>query len=304
MKELIEYNYDIDISNFEDGKNSFSFFHNNSKYLLVEYKRNKEDINELIDCSKELKIKKIPSLDLMKNKKGDVISNIDGINYILLKVPENYKEIFDIIDIINYAKKTVISSNKKNSYKNNWGELWSEKVDYFEYQISELGKGKDIIIDSFSYFLGLAENAIFMVNKANKNNDYGKDDLITLSHRRVFYPNYLLNYCNPISYIVDLFVRDVAEYIKSCFYKGEDALLEVETFLKSIKLSNYSYQMFFARLIFPSLYFDLYENAIESKEKEEDIIEVIQKVDEYEYFMKNVYILISNYSKIDKVDWL
>lgn len=304
MKELIEYNYNLEINDFDEGSESSSFFLNNDLYLLAMYKRNKDDINDIINCSSELKQKNIISFDILKNKKSEVITSMDGNDYVLLKIPHNYNEKLDIIDVINYGKKTLVEGEKKKSYKNNWGTLWSQKVDYFEYQISELGSGKDIVINSFSYFIGMAENAIAMVNKANKNNNYGKDDLISLSHRRIFYPNYILNYCNPLSYIIDLFVRDIAEYIKAVFYSEEDALLEISTFLKTVKLSNYSYQMLYARLIFPSIYFDLYEQAIENKEKEESLIKLIKSVDEYEYFLKDVHKLISNYSKIDKIDWI
>lgn len=304
MKESIEYNYGIEINEFNEGVNCSNFIFNKEQYIFCEYKRNNEDIKEIIECSKELKSNKILSFDIMNNKDKKVITKIDDENYVLLKLPKNYNEEIDLIDIINYNKKTRLQDTKKKFYKNNWGELWSQKIDYFEYQISELGEGKQIILDSFSYFIGLAENAISLVNKCNKENNYGKNYEVSLSHRRIFYPNIVLNYFNPLSYIIDLEVRDIAEYIKSCFYEGEDAILELETFLKSVKLSDYSYQMFYARLVFPSLYFDCYENAIRDKEKEENIIKIIKSVDNYECFLKDAYTLINKLSKIESIEWL
>ena len=51
---------------------------------------------------------------------------------------------------------------------------------------------------------------------------YGGDAYrIVLSHRRVFYPNYKLNYLNPLSFVFDLEVRDVAEYLKAMFFKKD-----------------------------------------------------------------------------------
>lgn len=304
MKEFIEFNYNILFDVLEEGESSYSFKFNNEIYLFCVYKRNIKDIQDIIECSRELKIKKIESFDIIENKDKKILTKIDDIDYILLKIPNNYSEEIDIIDIINFNNKTKINDSKKKEYKNNWGHLWSEKVDYFEYQVSELGKGKNIVLDSFSYYIGLAENAISMVNKANKMYDYGKNESICLSHRRIFYPNIILNYCNPLSYLIDLEIRDVAEYIKSIFYSGEDALLELTTYLKSVKLSNYSYQMLYSRLLFPSIYFDLYEDAIENKEKEEKIINIIKQTTEFEYFLKESFNLISKYSIVEELDWL
>ena len=160
-----------------------------------------------------------------------------------------------------------------------------------------------MILNSFSYYIGLAENAISYINRAN---ELYKNDLykVTLSHRRIFYPNTKLNYFNPISFIFDLDVRDVAEYIKVMFFKNEDALLELITYLKITKLSNYSYHMLYARLLYPSYYFDIYENIMNNNELEENLLPIIKKVEEYELFLKNSYLEISKYTEIDKIEWI
>lgn len=304
MKETVEYTYNIEVDDFYETDEYSSFKYNNEFFLLCLYKRNKEDIEDIISCSREVKEKKFISFDIMFNKENSAITQIDDKFYVLIKLPINYYEEIDLFEMIEYSNKFVLNENKKSMYKNNWKELWSAKTDYFEYQVSELGNGKYIVLDSFSYYIGLAENAIAMVDKANKFNEFGKNAEISLSHRRVYYPNYLLNYCNPISYIIDLYVRDFAEYIKSCFYENEDAYLELITFLKAKKLSNYSYQMLYARLIFPSLYFDLYEKAIIDKDQEEEIIKIVRRADEYEIFLKKAYNLINSYSKIENLTWL
>ena len=54
----------------------------------------------------------------------------------------------------------ILNETKSKLYRNSWASLWSAKLDYFEYQVSELGKDKPLILDSFSYYLGLGENAI------------------------------------------------------------------------------------------------------------------------------------------------
>ncbi len=304
MKETVEFNYNIEINELNEDNNIYSFFLCDKLYMFVLYKRSPEEIVDIINCSKELKQKNILSMDLMYNKDNDVLTKVDEELYVLIKVIDNYNENVDITDIIEINQKTILKNEHKDKYVNKWGELWSQKNDYLEYQISELGKGKNIILDSFSYYIGIAENAIAIVNKMNKDNDLGKNEKVCLSHRRIFFPNYKLNYYNPISYLFDLEIRDIAEYIKSLFFYGEDAYLEFLIFIKTVKLTNYSSNMFFARLLYPSYYFDIYENIIDGNNKEKEMINIISKADDYETFLKKVYLELSKYTNIEKIEWL
>ncbi len=304
MKELIEYYYDIHIEDIDESNNVYSFLLNGSIYILVNYLRTKEELEDIIKCSLELKNKNIISNEIILNRKKEYITVIDELPYSLLKLNYNYLEEIDITKIISYNKKTKVSLEYLNKYKNNWGELWSKKIDYLEYQVSQLALNKRVILDSFSYYIGLAENAISYVNKITKDKIDYSNELICLSHRRISYPNINMNYFNPLSYIFDIEVRDIAEYIKSCFFKGEDAYLEFITFIKSNKLSSFSYQMFFIRMLYPTYYFDIYEKVISDELDEDALITIISKVEEYELFIKKIYLELSKYTFIEKIDWL
>ena len=109
-----------------------------------------------------------------------------------------------------------------------------------------------------------------------------------------------------MSFIFDLEVRDIAEYIKSMFFKeDEDEVLEeLKCYLKIHPLSIYEYQMFFARLLYPTYYFDLYEEVMNKDKSEEELLKVIKKNNDYETFIKKAYLEITKYAKIDKIDWL
>ncbi len=301
MKEVIEFYYNINIESVIEENNVTSFYYDNSLYLFVPFLRTVEEIDDILVASKELASLRIDSMILMFTKENSVILKLGDNYYCLLKIMENYTNDVNIIDIISNNKKTIVKNNK---YKNIWGELWSKKIDYFEYQISERGADKNIVLDSFSYYIGLAENAISIVNLKNSEYNYGNNEVMTLSHRRIFYPNIVLNYYNPLSYIFDIEVRDPAEYIKSCFFYDEDAYIELVTYLKSTKLSNYSYNLFFARLLYPSYYFDNYEKAINEEGSEEELIRIISRVDSYEKFLKFAYYEISKYGMIENISWL
>ena len=198
----------------------------------------------------------------------------------------------------------LINSPKSHLYRISWAKLWSDKIDYFEYQISELGQGKDLILNSFSYYIGLGENAIsYVTNTLNKYKPTNLDK-ICLSHRRIKFPNYKLNYFNPLSFIFDYEIRDIAEFIKSAFFSNEDALNYLKQALKTTNFSIFSLSLLYARLLYPTYYFDLYEQIMNNEENEEKLIPLIEKIDNYEKFLQEAYLEINKYAPIDRIEWL
>jgi len=304
MKETINYAYNINVDDINHNESYYFFNLNNDLYYFVPLNRIETELKDIIDCSKELKAKGIPCHDLILNRTNSILTKVGDVNYILLKINGDKNQEFTISDILDINNKLILNNEKSKLYRNNWGEMWSSKIDYFEYQIRELGKDKITILDSFGYYVGLAENAISYVNKTTKTLDPTQLDRVTLSHRRLFYPNIKLNYLNPLSFIFDLEVRDIAEYIKVLFFYGEDAYEELELFLKLRKLSPYGYQMLYARLLYPSYYFDLYEKVMNENGDQEQLINIISKVDDYELFLARVHALISRYAQIEKVEWV
>lgn len=304
MKDIINYYYNFNIESVEDWDTIFCFDYKNESFYFVPFKRTERELIDLVEISKELKARNIECHDLILNKFGKIITNVYNTNYVLLKPIGNIKQEYDIKDMIKLNNTLILTPNKSNLYRNSWAKLWSDKIDYFEYQIHELGKDKEIILDSFSYYIGLGENAISYVN--NISNKYKKTplDRICLSHRRINYPNYKLNYLNPLSFIFDLEIRDIAEYIKSAFFKEADALSYLKETLKITKFSTYSLELLYARLLYPSYYFDIYEAIMNNLENEEKLIPIIEKADEYEEFLRNAYIEINKYTPIEGIDWI
>lgn len=305
MKETIEYYYNIEINDLEELDGKYHFKIENCDFFFVFYNRALEELDDIINVSFEMKQKGIDVHTILLNINNSFITKVNEYNYILFAV-SNINESYDIFDMINMTQKLVLTNDFTKLYRNNWGRLWSEKIDYFEYQIRELALEKSIVKKTFSYYIGLAENAISYVN--NTNFKYGKlySGRVVLSHRRVYYPNIKLNYENPLSFIFDLEVRDIAEYLKSMFFKEAESevLEELKSYLKIHPLSIYEYQMLFARLLYPTFYFDLYEEVMNKDKSEEELLKVIKKSNDYEEFLKKTYLEITKYAKIDKIDWL
>ena len=304
MKEIINYYYNLDLIDITEYNNYSTFRYNGDEFYFVFFNRTEEELKDILDLSYELKMKGIRVHDIIPNIYNNPLTKVGENYYLLLKLNANKDEKINFIEMCEFLSKVKLNQKNSKLYRNNWGELWSKKVDYFEEQISAIGKDKKIVLDSFSYFIGLAENAICYVNKINKVMNLGENDAITLSHRRIFYPNINLNYLNPLSFIFDLEVRDVAGYLKVEFYNGDDALLDLKTYLKIKKLTPYSYHMLYARLLYPSSYFDIYEDIMNNDGNEEKLIPVIKKIDEYEEFLKNAYLEISQYTNLERINWL
>ena len=304
MKETLEYYYGLDIENIEELDGKYHIKQENQDYFFVFYNRGIEELEDIINVSNEMIKKGINVHKILVNRNNSFLTKVGEYNYILFAV-SNLSEEYDIFDMVKISEKLVLNNNKSNLYRNNWGTLWSEKIDYFEYQVRELSIEKDVVKNSFSYYIGMAENAISYVN--NTNMKYGRDAYqIVLSHRRVFYPNYKLNYLNPLSFVFDLEVRDIAEYLKAMFFKKDVGfcLDELSSYLKIRHLSLYEYQMLYARLLYPTYYFDVYESVMNKNGDEEELVNIIKKCDSYEEFLKKAYLEISKYAKIDKIEWI
>lgn len=304
MKQIIEYYYGIVIENYIKDNDAHVFIYNNELFYFVLYERAKDELYEIIQLSKELKQHRVGCHDLIFNRFNKVVTIFNNRECVLLRVRRDYSEEISSLDMFKINSNLLISDKKRNSYKNNWKELWKSKIDYFENQIRDYGKEKRSILNTFSYYIGLAENAIQYIEVVNQKYFYTILDRLTFCHRRIFYPNYKLNYLNPLSFIIDLEVRDYAEYFKATFFGGDDIKSEFVSLLKVNKMSSYSYNMLFARLLFPTYYFDVYEKIIHNEIKEDKLIEILNYRVKYEEFLKFAYNEIKKYTSMPTIPWL
>lgn len=305
MKETLEYYYNLDIDNLEELDGKYHFKIENQDFFFVFYNRGLEELEDIIGVCNEMFLKGINVHEVIRNRDNSFLTKVNEYNYILFKV-NNLSEEYDIFDMVNISNKLVLNNNKSSLYRNNWGSLWSDKIDFFEYQVRELGVEKNVVKSSFSYYVGLSENAISYVNNAILKYGGVSSGRIVLSHRRVFFPNYRLNYMNPLSFVFDLEVRDVAEYLKSMFFKKdiEYCLDELKSYLSIRKLNIYEYHMFYARLLYPSYYFDVYDSVMNKNVNEEELVKIVKRSNDYEKFLKITYLEISKYVRLDKIDWI
>ena len=293
MKNVINYYYNLYPENIFQNKEEYYFFVNNIRYSLIKYLEDINDINKIYNMHLDILNKNMYVHPIILNKDNKPLTIINNEPYILMQTIY-YGEKVNIDNIVKFSEIT--SEKSKNQ---NWAELWSQKNDYLEYQISMLGKSHPIIRDSFSYYIGLGENAIELVNMVQK-----QETSFVYAHKRINKNNTTFDLYNPLNMTVDLKVRDAAEYFKDSFFKGEDIDEELTYYFNNTILSTYEYMMFFARMLYPTYYFDLYEEIITNREDDKKLIQIINKANEYEQILKKIYKYYKSFLDMTVIEWL
>lgn len=291
MKNTINYYYNLNINTIHQKEKNYYFKVDNKNYLLLKCS-NIEELDDIYRLNMYFS-QILPFHRIVLNVNNEVITKINDSNYLLLELFSNNNKINlnNIIELSNIRIPFSVDKLKRND----WYNLWIKKVDYFEYQLSQIGKKYPLIRESFNYYIGLAENAIILVNNIDFNNIP-----LGLSHRRI--TNMSFNLYNPLNIVIDARIRDVCEYFKFCFFNNIDIGMELELFLSYNSFDINEAKLFLARMFFPTYYFDLYEKIIDNEIDESEIKKIIIKADNYEKILKQVYYHFKN-NQIN-IEWL
>ena len=294
MNNFIEYFYGIKVDKIVYEKNSYSFIYNRYFYKLYVFD-NSSNTDFLINVNKKMLGNTLVS-EIIKNRNGEVLSIYNNIGYILMRIYVNVNKGISLKEVVSLS-----NSLYKDKLMINWGNLWERKMDYLEDLINENGKKYPLIVDSFNYFVGLAENAISYYNTIliDENYKFG------ISHRKIKIDDTIEELYNPLNIIFDYKVRDVAEYMKISFFNGnKNALNEFIWYLNNNYLSIMEAKLLIARLLYPSFYFDMYEDIMIDEKEEKIITNILIKIDEYEIYVAKLIEMISSKYGVDDILWL
>lgn len=293
MKNAINYYYSLYPENIHQTEKGYYFIINGVRYFLTKYLGDPKDIQKIYDAHLKLLNQNFYIHPIVLNSQNQILTYINSEPYILM-ITIFYENKINLNDILYFSK---LANNSKTAP--NWGELWSQKNDYLEYQISQLGRKHPLIRESFSYYIGLGETAIQLVNSLEKTNVP-----LVYAHRRIEETHKQYDLYNPLNLTIDYSVRDIAEYLKSRFFSGKDITNELTYYLNNTKLSTYEYFLFLARLIYPTYYFDLYEEIITDRKDDEEIKKITDKVDDFENIIKKIYHYYKSFLPVPRIDWL
>lgn len=269
MRNVIKYYYDIDLDELKYRHQEYFF----DGYIFKELKRDLDIniYNYFISNHRYIH-------PIVYNRNGNYITNFENKQYILLEKQRNIN--VNLQEIINFLVD-VSTENVKD-----WSKLWESKVDYYEKNITNVNNKECLVV--FPYYVGLSELAIRFYKETD-----GKGTC-SICHDRL---NSSEDFYSPDNIIIDYKVRDIAEYIKISFFNDRLDLTELFSNLDQLFLNSADYHLLYARLLFPTYFYD----ALEANE---DLTVYISKIEQYEQLLNEIYYYLKMRTNIPKIDWL
>lgn len=275
MKNLINYYYNLLINEFKRVGDHFLFEIENDKYEFLPFEYNIRKFEKiyaiLVNNNKYCH-------EIIINKENSMLTFYNEKMYILLKKNLYIDSEVTFEDILNYDEMIFEDGIL------NWKKLWKEKIDYYEYQISQLGFKYKLLGESISYYIGLSELAINLLNFVDM-----KNIKFYICHKRINFNDKLDSIFNPLNIVVDNKTRDIGEFLKSQYINNCMDINQTILAIEKVSLDYNESILLLARLIYPSYYFDMYDEIIQEKISEIKINEYIKKNVCYETFVKSVY---------------
>ncbi len=298
MKNTIKYYYNLNIDDIYRIEQDFKFKIDNWTYLFTPFLRKKDELDELYNISLYLFKKGVHCHQFIMNINNSLLSLVNDVPYVLLKTYIINDRVVNLNDLIYFSRVGIVSNYNKLK-RDDWFNLWTKKIDYLEYQVNQFGTKYPLINEGFSYFIGLAETSIILFKNVNISNE-----VLSVSHRRILYNSTLFDLYNPLNFIVDFKTRNVAEYFKSCFFNNLIDLNDLIYYIEKERLSETDSLILFIRILFPTYFFDCFENVILEGHDEKKLIPIVAKVKESELFLKQFYKYLNKKIEIPFIEWL
>ena len=294
MNNFVDYFYNMRVEKVLFNKKHYSFMYNGYLYRIYPVDNN-ININTIVNINKRLLGHTLVS-EIIANKDNNYVSFYNGQNYILIRIYANINKNITLEEIIFLA-----NSLYTEKFKINWGMLWSKKIDYLEELINENGKKYPIIVNSFNYFVGMAENAISYYNDIKIEDNYK----YVISHKNIRFNDTIEVLYNPLNIIFDYRARDIAEYIKNAFFINNSNIYnELNEYMNVNGLSITDVKLVVARLMYPSFYFEMYEDILIDNDDEKIIVPIVDRLTEYEKYLASIINYFKNYYDIPTIPWL
>ena len=290
IKQYIEYYYNFENINITKIKEYYRFDYKNTNYLFMPLTRYPIEILQIYRV-----INNDANYDnIVLNVKNQLITYIDGKNYILVRLSKNSAN-YNLYNQIEKSKIVYLQNEMIDKItKTNWDILWSKKIDYIEYQLNNLDND-NIVFNSVWYYIGMAENAISYVNETFS---LSSNHRLYVSHKRI--NEQFFN--NPLNLIVDYRSRDISEYLKYIFLKKEYDYIEIKEKLQKLNLDEFLCRMIYGRLFFVTFYFDIFDSVMNgNKENKLLLRNIINRADEYEDYINSIYDILAQIKKIPRI---
>lgn len=220
-----------------------------------------------------------------------------------------------------YLQASITKLNREGQWKEYWIQRLEQMEKVWSGLVREPSKERfnQLFVDSFPYYLGICENAIQYVKDTELDERFTEVDQRTICHQSFkegTWDSSQLAIRNPFDWVVDHRARDVAEWIRECYFLHQRSYKPLITrFLEGYQsiapLSRFSWRLIYARLLFPLHYFICVENYFLSsseaskKQLEEKLSWYTRNARDYELFLREFFhIANQQIGEIPPVEWL
>lgn len=294
MNNALLFFFNINVSEIKKINNNYYFSYLNSDYGVYFYERDVEEALEIYYLNLELMTSGFGGYEIILTKDNEVLFGYENNYYVLMRFPDVKNRLINFYDVISFYYIPTFKIKKLD--KSNWSYNWSNKIDFIEYQFDQI-RGKYKMIDtSIDYFIGMWENAI---SYYNDNVNTNKEKIVC--HKRVSVDMDLLDFLNPLNFVVDYKERDRGEFLKSFVFNNNYTESILNEYLKIDNLDDIV--LLIARILFPSYYFDLYEEVVLDNRDESDMEKILKKKDNILYLIAYIFNRFNNYN-IPIIDWI
>ena len=294
MKILLMYNYNMYEPTIYRVDNQTYIKDKQKRYLLYEV-QSEEELNELYILLNKY-FPKNNLYKIVKTKSNALFVQYYNKKLVLIEIMKQG------VDRENQLKEMLelpsVEYSKYNLDRSNWYYLWSKINDFTEYEYTYQKWKSKILDESIDYYMGMAETAISYL-KIMQDENINTQNLY-LSHKRIE----LKELYNPLNIVVDYKERDISEYLKYLFYNEQENNININEIINIVQNYNLQPERIYARLIYPTYFFDVCEKFDTEKNFENDLKKIIYNADKYEQYLKIIYNEFSKKFSIKKIDWL
>lgn len=288
MKEFIEYNYDLVCNDLKALDDLLYFTYADKYYIISAFDRDAVEFEKIINF---LIVNNIKFLNIIINKSGKYISEFNGKQYVILISNENNI-------VMDFPMNNYVLLDMKNS----WGDMWASRVLQLEKQKNELKLSKDVYY-ILNYYIGLIEICLFNYNFIIKR--FGEISKSCIQHNRIRVPLYSFSYYNPVNFLFDYSFRDLAEYIKICFFNEEFSIGDAAKIVNSYSFDDFSANMFLVRMLYPTYFLEEYDCQSKDSIYLTSFSKIIKKSSQYENFLLDlINIMSKNYNIVVKFPFI
>lgn len=331
LQQIIELHYGINIQEqFKLGPYEACRDQQNLYFLVPVTNVDESSLSELEQLASHLVNYGDSSVcQFLKTKDGDAFVELENQRFCLLGKEANeraFRKVGRKLAKFHYRGRAVPFQVKNISRMGMWKSFWEQRLDQMERVWNEqLFQPPEndfvrLFIESFPYYMGLAENAIQYLSDTEQDDEPLAVDSGTVCHLH-FSPKtwgQSGGVRNPFDWVFDHCARDLAEWTRERYFQNiktyePDVRQFYQDYATVTTLSSFSWRLTYSRLLFPLHYMDCVEEYyITSSEQqkliqEEKLKKILAQSQEYEEFLRDFYALagapIRRY-QIPIVEWL